>query len=101
MTDKDESVDLSHMLPLEGDEEEVKEGKGLKILTLTKLLTRLSILLAQIKAKNNSHKLKNEIKYYIYFINTKKITKKVYNNLIMDENMIVIRGAKTICLNFD
>ena len=41
LTDKDESVDLSHMLPLEGDEEEVKEGKGLKILTLTKLLTRI------------------------------------------------------------
>ena len=38
------------MPPLEGDEE-VKEGKGLKIWTPNKLLTRLSILLAQIKDK--------------------------------------------------
>ena len=38
------------MPPLEGDEEEVKEGKELKILTPNKLLTRLPISLAQIKA---------------------------------------------------
>ena len=54
------------MLLLEGDEEEVKERKGLKILTPKKLLTRLSILLAQIKAWNTSCKLKNESKYYIF-----------------------------------
>ena len=29
-TDKEESVDLSGMLPLEGDEEEVREGKVIK-----------------------------------------------------------------------
>ena len=50
------------MPPLEGDEEEVKEGKGLKILTGNKLLPRLPVLLAQIKAGNNSYKLKNEIR---------------------------------------
>ena len=50
---KEKSVDLSDIPPLEGDEE-VKEGKGLKILISDKLLTRLSILLAQIKAGNNS-----------------------------------------------
>ena len=50
-------------MPLpEGDEEEVKEGKGLKILIPNKLLTRLPILLAQIKAGNNSCKLKNKIR---------------------------------------
>ena len=38
---------------LEGDEEEVKEGKVLKMLTPNKLLTRLSILLAHIKAGYN------------------------------------------------
>ena len=42
------------MQPLESDEEEVKMGKGIKILTPNKLLTRLSVLLAQIKAYNNS-----------------------------------------------
>ena len=46
---------------LEGDEEEVKEGKRLKILTPNKLLTRLPLLLAQIKVGNNSDKLKNKI----------------------------------------
>ena len=40
------------MHPLEGDE--VKEGTRLKILTPNKLLTRLLILLAQVKAGNNS-----------------------------------------------
>ena len=44
------------MPPLQGDAE-VKEGKGLKILTPNKLLIRLQILLAQIKAGNNSYKL--------------------------------------------
>ena len=47
------------MLLPEGDEE-VKEGKGLKILTPNKVLIKLSIILAQIKAANNSSKLKNE-----------------------------------------
>ena len=40
--------------PIEGDEK-VKKGKGLKILTLNKLLTRLPILLAKIKAGNYSN----------------------------------------------
>ena len=48
--------------PLENDKEQVKEGKGLKILTPKKLLTRPPILLAQIKARNNSYKLKHEIR---------------------------------------
>ena len=39
-------------MPLEGDEEEVKERKGLKILTPEKLLTRLPVLSAYIKPGN-------------------------------------------------
>ena len=82
-TDKEESISLSDMPPLEVDEEEVKEGKGLKILTPNKLLTRLPILLAQIKAGNNSCTLKNEIKEILYLLyQHNKVTKKVYNNLI-------------------
>ena len=83
MADKEESVDLSEMPPLEGDKEEVRERKGIKILMPNKLLTRLPILLAQIKFENNLHKLKNEIRqilYYLYLHN--KMTRKVYNNLI-------------------
>ena len=61
----------------------VKERKGLKILTPNKLLTRLSILLAQIKIGNDSNKLKNEIRQILYLLcQDNKITKKVHNNLI-------------------
>ena len=50
------------MSPLEGDEEEVNEKKGLKILIANKILTRLPILLSQTKAGKNSYKLKTEIR---------------------------------------
>ena len=56
------------MPQLEGDEEEVKEGNRLKMLTPNKLLTRLPILLAQIKAGNNSYRLKNEIRQILYLL---------------------------------
>ena len=70
------------MPPLEGYEEEVKEGKGLKILTPKKLLIRLPTLLAQIKAENNSYKLKNEVRQILYLLyQHNKITIKLYNNL--------------------
>ena len=95
------------MPPLESDEEEVKEGTGLKILTPNKLLTRLLISFAQIKAGINSQKLKNEIRQILYlFYQHNKITKKSlqqFNEVIriMEENMIVIRGPKKFCFNFD
>ena len=64
--DEEKLVDLSNMPPL-GDKE-VKEGKVLKILTPNKPLTRLPILLAQIKTGNNSNKLKNEIRQILYLL---------------------------------
>ena len=71
------------MPPLDCDKEEVKEEKRLKILTLNKLLTGLPILLALIKAGNNSRKLKNKIRQILYlFYQHNKTTKKVYNKLI-------------------
>ena len=48
----DDEEKLGGMPPIEGDEE-VKEGKGLKILTPKKLLTRLPILSAEVKSGNN------------------------------------------------
>ena len=46
------------------------------MLTPNKLLTRLPILLAQIKAGNNSYKLKNKIRHILYlFYQHNKITK--------------------------
>ena len=68
---------------LEGDEKEVKEGKLLQILTPNKLLTRLLVLLAQIKAVNNSYKLKKEIRQIINLLYQHDvITKKVLKYLI-------------------
>ena len=82
-TDKDESIDFSDMPPQRGDEEEVREGKGMQILTPNKLLTRLKMLLAQIKAGNNSYKLKNEIRQILHLLYQHNgITKKVYKDLI-------------------
>ena len=71
------------MSPLEGDEQEVKEGQELKILTLNELLTGLPIIIAPLKARNNLYKLKNEIIKMLYLLYQHyKITKNVYNNLI-------------------
>ena len=58
-------------------------GSGLKILTSQQMLARLPILLAQIKAGNNSQELKNEIRQLLYSLyRSKKISKTVYKNLI-------------------
>ena len=43
-----------------------KQGSGLKILTPNQMLSRLPISLAQLKAGNNSEKLKNEIMQVLY-----------------------------------
>ena len=60
-----------------------KKGEGLKILTNKQMLNRLPILLAQIKAGNNSIKLKNELRQILYSLyRSKVLTKTVYNNLI-------------------
>ena len=39
-----------------------QSGQGLKILTPNQMLSRLPVSLAQMKARNNSEKLKNEIR---------------------------------------
>ena len=71
------------MALLEGDEEEINEGEGLKIWTLNKLLTRLPVLFMPVKAGNNSYKLKIEIGQILYLLHqNNKITKIDYNNLI-------------------
>ena len=43
-----------------------QSGKGLKILTPNQMLSRLPITLAQLKAGNNSEKLKIEIRQLLY-----------------------------------
>ena len=47
------------------------------------MLQRLPIVLAQVKAGNNSENLLNEIRQIVYSLyQSKQITKKVYNSLI-------------------
>ena len=59
------------------------KGSGLKILTpKKKMLQRLPIALAQVKADNNSENLLNEIRQVVYSLyQSKAITKRVYNNI--------------------
>ena len=58
-------------------------GKALKILTPNQMLSRLPITLAQLRAENNSEKLKNEIRQLFYSLyRSKNVTEQVYNNLI-------------------
>ena len=58
-------------------------GQGLKILTPNQMLSRLPIFLAQLKAGNNSEKLKNEIRQLLYSLyRSKKLTKQLYKSLV-------------------
>ena len=60
-----------------------QEGQGIKIITPNQMLSRLPISLAQLKAGNNSEKLKNEIIQILYSLYcSKNMTKQVYNDLI-------------------
>ena len=59
------------------------EPSSFKILTPNRMLKRLPIALAQVKAGNNSESLLNEIREIVYSLyRSKEITKKVYNNII-------------------
>ena len=58
-------------------------GLRLKILTPNQMLSRLPITLTQLKAGNNSEKLKNEIRKLLYSLyRSKKLTKNVYKSLV-------------------
>ena len=60
-----------------------QQGKGLKILKPSPMLSRLPISLAQLKAGNNSEKLKNEIKQLLYSLyQSRKLIKEIYKSLI-------------------
>ena len=65
------------------DEDAAQRGQGVKIMTASKLITRLPILLSQVKAGNNSQKLKNEIRQILSFLyRSKNLSKTIYNHLI-------------------
>ena len=63
--------------------EQNQSGKCLKILTPNQMLSRSPITLAQLKAGNNSEKLKNEIRQLLCSLyRSKKLTKQLYKSLI-------------------
>ena len=57
-----------------------QSGQGLQILTPNQMFSRLPISLAQLKAGNNSEKLKNEIRQLLYSLYRSK--KQLYKSLI-------------------
>ena len=60
-----------------------QQGLGLEILKLSKMLSRLLISLAQLKARNNSDKVKNIIRQLLYSLyRKKKLTKQLFESLI-------------------
>ena len=60
-----------------------QRGSALNILTPNQMLSRLPISLAQLKAGNNSEKLKNEIRQILYSLyRSKKLTKQLYKSLV-------------------
>ena len=67
---------------LKFNRQEQKE-QGLKILTPDQMLSRLPISLADLKAGNNSEKLKNEIRQLLYSLYcSKKSSKTIYKHLL-------------------
>ena len=78
-----EQPDTTNMSDSESEESAEQRGQGLKILTPNQMLSRLPISLAQLKAGNNSEKLKNEIRQLLYSLyRSKKLTKQIYKSLI-------------------
>ena len=81
----DEQSDATYTLDLESEESAVQRknqsGIGLKVLTPSQILSRLTISLAHLKAGNNSEKLKNETRQQTFFVlpvkNEEEITKKL------------------------
>ena len=83
---------------------ESKRRKRIKNFNSNKLLTRLPILLAQIKAGNNSNKLKTEFRQILCLLyQHNKITKKAYNSLIKSWWHVYdsVIDPKAFCFNFD
>ena len=60
-----------------------QSARGLKILTPDQILRRLLISLARLKTRNNSQKIKNEIRQLLYSLHRlKKVTKQLYKSLV-------------------
>ena len=79
----DKQAETTDMPDLECEESSEKGGQGLKILTGNQMLSRLPITLAQLKAGNNSERLRNETRQLLYSLyRSKKLSKTIYNGSI-------------------
>ena len=77
-----EESNETDMAELESEESAAQRrniiGQGLKILTPNQMLSRLAICLAQLKARNNSEKLKIKIRQLLYSLyRSKKLTENI------------------------
>ena len=84
-SDENDEIDTTDITHLESEgstvQRKTQQGQGLK--TPNQMLSRLPISLAQLKAGNNSEKLKNEIRQLLYSLyRSKKLTKQLYKSLI-------------------
>ena len=78
----DEIVNIVEII-LDFNKQNQQKGQGLKILTPNQMLSRLPITLAQLKAGNNSDKLKNEIRQLLYSLyHSKNMTEQFYKSLV-------------------
>ena len=83
----DEQPDTTGMPELQSEESAVErrnqQRQGLKILTPDRMLSRLPMPSAQLKAGNDSQKLINKIRQLLYSLyRSKRITKTIYTHLI-------------------
>ena len=61
----------------------IREREGLVLKTPNQILSRFPISIAQVNARNNSEKLKNEIRQLLYSLHrSKKLTRNIYKSLI-------------------
>ena len=78
-----EQLGTTDMPELESEESAEQRGQGLKILTANQMFSRLPITLAQLKAGNNSEKLKKEIRQLLYSLyRSKNLTKNIYKSSV-------------------
>ena len=85
--ESDKQTDITDMPDLETEEcaaeKTNQQIQGLKVLTTNQMLRRLPIALAQLKAGNNSEKLKNQVRQIFYSLyRSKKLTKQLYKCLV-------------------
>ena len=77
-----------------------EKSNGLKIVTPKQMIQRLPIAFARVKVGNTSENLLNEIRQIIHSLyQAKKITKKVYNN-IMDSIKVYNNIMNSINLKY-